>query len=152
MINIPKNNILFQYSENKKLTTTGDFETLNIEEVYMNQDLEIPEEVRAYLEGLLQDSGMVIEDSAREEVIKELYARLDNYLASVILENIPQDQVDDFISVSGEKKTLPEMQEYLLSKLPNAKEVLTKAFIDFRQLYLGNVAVAREAENLGQSQ
>ncbi len=149
---IARYNTLYEYKGFPKLTTTSDFETLDLEEVQMNQDQQIPEEVRAYLDGLLDDSGMTVPDDAREEVIKELYARLDNYLASVILENIPQDQVDEFINASAEKKTLPEMQEYLLSKLPNAKEVLTKAFVDFRQLYLGNVAVAREEDKLGQSQ
>ena len=114
----------------------------------MDQTKQIPQEIRSYLEGLIADSGLLVEEDTKEGVLQELYARLDNFLASAILENIPEEEHDNFIDQSGQKKSMEEMQNYLMEKIPNAKEVLTKAFVEFRNLYLGNVAVKRESENL----
>jgi len=107
------------------------------------QDLEIPQEVRSFLEGMLLDANMTLDDETREEMIKELYARLDNYLVTVIVDNLPPEHLDDFIKLNEEKRTQEEINQFLQDKMPNAKEVFARAFVDFREMYLGNIEKAR---------
>ena len=106
---------------------------------------EIPQEIRAYLEGLLNDSGMTLDDEMREEMIKELFARLDKHITATIVDNMPEEYIEEFITMTEQKKPREEIEKYIVEKIPNAKEVLSQAFIEFRDLYLGNVAVARNA-------
>lgn len=107
--------------------------------------LQIPAEIRAYLEGLLADANMTIDDSVREEMIKELYARLDNFITTAIVDNLPPEHLDNFIKMSEDKKPQAEIEAFLKEKMPNYQEVFTRAFAQFRDLYLGNVAVSRNA-------
>ena len=109
-------------------------------------DVQIDPQVRTYIEGLLQDAGMTsVDDAMREEMIKELYVRLDTYLASVIAENLPPQHFDEFIKMNEEKKSKQEVETFLKDKVPSIDQVFAKAFADFRAMYLGNVAVARNA-------
>lgn len=108
--------------------------------------LVIPPEVRTYLEGILKDANMTeMDETMREEMINELFARLDSYMTTVIIDNMPAENIDEFIKLNEEKKPREEIEAYLKEKMPNAQEVLTKAFMDFRDMYLSNVTVARNA-------
>ncbi len=110
------------------------------------QPLTIPPEVRVFLEGILQDAGMTIPDEiTREEMIKELFVRLDHYITSVIIENLPPEHLDAFMKLNEEKKPMSEIQKFLLDKMPDTQEIFTRAFADFRDLYLGNVTTVRNA-------
>lgn len=111
---------------------------------------EIPQEVKNFLEGLLKDAGMTtLDDNMRKQMIKELYARLDNYIASVIIDKLPPEYLDEFIRMNEEKKSQAEIEQFLKDKMPNAQEVFRNAFADFRDLYLGNVSVAQNAPASG---
>ncbi|HVZ67772.1 MAG TPA: hypothetical protein VG917_05965 [Patescibacteria group bacterium] len=108
--------------------------------------LMIPPEVKTFLEGILTDANMVTTDDAmRDEMIGELFVRLDSYMTTVIIDNMPAENIDEFIKLNEEKKPREEIEAYLKEKMPNAQEVLTKAFMDFRDMYLSNVTVARNA-------
>lgn len=113
----------------------------------MDKDkLEVPSEIKTFLEGLLADAGMrALDEGMKEEMVKELYARLDNFITSIIVENLPPEHLDAFIKMSEEKKPREEVEGFLKEKLPNAPDVFAKALLDFRDLYLGNVTVARNA-------
>jgi len=50
--------------------------------------------------------------------------------------------------MNEDKKSKEEIEQFIKTKLPNSQEVFTNAFIDFRSLYLGNVAASRESNNL----
>lgn len=111
-----------------------------------NTKLEIPPEVRSFLEGLLADANMTtLDDSMREEMVNELFARLDSYMTSVIVEKMPPEYLDEFIKINEEKKPREEIEAFLKAKMPNAQDVLTRAFMDFREMYLSNVTIARNA-------
>ena len=106
----------------------------------------IPEEVRPYLEGLLADANIHPVDAAmQEDMLLDLYVRLDNYLATAILDNMPPEHLDAFIKLNKEAKSKEEIEAFLQKNLPNAQEVFAKAFVAFRDIYLGNVALANEA-------
>lgn len=125
--------------------------------VQADNKLEIPGEIRTFLEGLLADSGMqIVDNEMHEEMIKELFARLDNFITSTIMDNLPPDQLEAFIKLNEEGKSRAEVEQFLKDKIPNTQEVMTKAFMEFRDLYLGNVTAARNApgkpdDNTGQT-
>lgn len=107
---------------------------------------QIPDEIRTFLDSLLQDAGMLeLDDAMHEEMIKELYARLDNFIASTIIDSLPDDSVEEFIRMNEQKKPQAEIEQFLKDKIPNSQEVMSQAFINFRDLYLGNVSAARNA-------
>lgn len=108
-----------------------------------NQQLQIPQEVQSFLESLLNDAGMTLDESLKGEMINELYARLDNFITSTIIDTMPQDKIEDFISLNEQKKPKEEIEKFIADNIPNAQEVFAKAFTDFRSLYLGGVAVDR---------
>lgn len=106
----------------------------------------IPDEVKSFLSGLLDDAGMTdLDPDMREEMIMELYVRLDNYLVSVIVDNMPDDQLDAFAKLNEEKKPREEIEKFVNEKIPNATAVFADAFAKFREMYLGGVSVARNA-------
>ncbi len=118
--------------------------------IFLDQQTQIPPEVQNFLEGLLTDSGMQFTDEAmKAEMTKELYARLDNYLTSVIIDNMPPEHLDEFIKINEAKKSREEIEGFLKEKMPNSADIFAKAFGDFREMYLGNVTVARNAPPAG---
>lgn len=110
---------------------------------------EIPPEARSFLEGILDDAKtLTLDDSMREEMIKELFARLDSFLTSRIVENMPPEAMDEFMKLVEEKKSQSEVEHFVEDRMPNAGEVFAQAFSDFRDMYLYNNAVGRKIEGL----
>lgn len=102
------------------------------------QDLQIPNEIRGFIENLLNDSGMTYtDDDMKEEMVKEIFVRLDQYIASVIVSSLPADKVEDFIKMNEDRKPQAEIEAYIKEHIPNTKDVFAKAFGDFRNMYLG---------------
>lgn len=111
-----------------------------------SQSQDIPADIRSFLEGILQDANMTSLDSGmHEEMIKELYARLDSFLTATLIRNLPPENLEEFTKMNEQQKSRGEVEQYLKDHLPNAQEVLTQAFMEFRDLYLGNTTVARSA-------
>lgn len=109
------------------------------------QQFVIPEEIKTYLEGLLVDAGITsLDEKGKEQMVKELYLRLDNYLMTVIVEAIPEDKIDAFLELQKQDKTKQELEQYIVDNIPDSQQVFTKAFGDFRDLYLQKVAEAKE--------
>jgi hypothetical protein len=128
-------------AQNEEVILVDDINTQN-----KTQQLQIPAEVRSFLEGILQDANMQsLDDAMREEMISELFARLDSYMTSVIIDNLPPEHLEAFTKMNEEKKSREEIEAFLKEKVPNVQEILTKAFMDFREMYLTNVAVSRNA-------
>lgn len=117
-----------------------------------NPPLEIPGDIRTFLEGILQDAGMLVPDTTmKEEMIKELFARLDNFITTAIINNLPSEHLDAFIKLNEEKKPKNEIEQFLKDKMPKSQEVMTHAFAEFRDLYLKNVTIARNAPSIPQN-
>jgi hypothetical protein len=110
--------------------------------------LVIPPEIRSYLEALLTDAQMTtIDDDTKEEMIKELYIRLDDYLTNTIVEHLPEEHMDAFLKMNEEGRPMSEMQQFLMEKMPDASQVFASAFDEFRSLYLSSVAVSRNTND-----
>ena len=112
----------------------------------MDSQAQIPQDIRAFLESLLQDANMTtLDDQAREEMIKQLFVRLDNFMLTTIMEALPGEKLEEFTKMSEEGKDRTELEAYLKANIPNAEEVFARAMLTFRDMYLGNVAVGKEA-------
>lgn len=96
-------------------------------------------EIRAFIEGLVEDAKLSnIDESMKEQLVEELYVRLDNYIASVIVENMPPEHLEEFIKMNEQGKSQQEVQQFFTEKLPNAGDVMASALLQFREMYLGN--------------
>lgn len=105
---------------------------------------EIPQEIRGFLDELLRDANMTsLDQKTHDDMLIELYTRLDDYMIGTIMEKLPQDKMEEFTKMAEGGKTRDELQKYLQDNIPNATEIFANAMVDFRNLYLGNVADAR---------
>jgi len=114
------------------------------------QTVHIPSEIRAYLEDILRAANMPnIPEPQKENMIQELYSRLDQFLITTIAEYLPEDKVEEFAKMADTNPTAEQIQQYLQANVPNVQDVFTVAFAQFRKLYLEGVnqaAAAQEAE------
>ncbi len=112
---------------------------------------EISPQVRTFLDGLLDDAGIrPLDDLHHEEMVKELFARLDQYITAVILDALPPEYMEEFVAMSEQGKPMKEINAFVEAHVPNAQDVLTKALADFRQEYLGGVATSRAAADVSE--
>lgn len=86
-----------------------------------------------------------INDEVHEEMVKELFARLDNHMTSTLIDNMEEVDVEAFIKLNEEKKSKNEIEQFIKDKIPDAQGVMSRAMIEFRETYLGGVVDARNA-------
>lgn len=103
---------------------------------------QIPPEVIKFLENLLTEANIEpIDEAMREQLLLELYSRLDNFLTTTIMENMPPEKLDEFIKMNEEKRSREDLDKYMRENIPDGEMVFAKAFVDFRDIYLGNAGV-----------
>lgn len=104
-------------------------------------DLTIPQDIKIFLESILKDAGMMtLDDGAKEEMIKELFVRLDKHLTNTIVESLPDEHIDAFLKMQEENKSRQEIEQFIIDKIPNSQQVFINAFSSFRNEYLSSVA------------
>lgn len=109
---------------------------------------QIPPEVISFLENLLKEAGITpVDDAMREQLLLELYSRLDNFLTTTIMEHMPPEKLDGFIKLNEENGSKAEIEQYMKENIPESEAIFAKAFIDFRDLYLGNSGVSSNQAN-----
>lgn len=108
----------------------------------------IPPEVISYLENLLKEAGITpVDEAMREQLLLELYSRLDNFITTKIMENIPPEKLNEFIKLNEGNKPREEIEKYMKENISDSDQVFARAFIDFRDLYLGNIGVSANQAN-----
>lgn len=106
---------------------------------------QIPPEIRQFLEQLLQETDtLTLDDQMKEDMINELFFQLENYLTSVIVDTLQPEDLETFIKLNQEKKSKEEIEQFVNEKIPNAQEVFTNAFLEFKKMYLGDIAKAKD--------
>lgn len=104
---------------------------------------QIPPEVIKFLDNLLAEANVTpIDETMREQLLLELYSRLDNFITTTIMENMPPEKLDEFIKLNEEKAPREQLDKYMRENMPDSGAVFAKAFVDFRDIYLGNAGVA----------
>lgn len=103
---------------------------------------QIPPEVITFLDNLLAEANIVpIDEQMREQLLLELYSRLDNFITTTIVENMPPEKLDEFIKLNEEKASREVLDKYMRENIPDSEGIFAKAFVDFRDIYLGNAGV-----------
>jgi Protein of unknown function (DUF5663) len=111
-----------------------------------NKPVEIPQEIRTFLESLLKDAGMTsLDKEMHESMLKELFLRLDNFMLTTIVEGLPAEKLEEFTKMSEGNTDRVALEAYLKEHIPNATEVFARAMLEFRDLYLGGVETSRNA-------
>ncbi len=107
---------------------------------------EIPQEIRTFLENLLKDANITpLDDAMKEEMLSQLYVKLDSFIMTTVIENLPPEHMDEFIKLNEENKPKEQIDAFMAEKIPNSEDVFAKAFLDFRDLYLGEAGVSNTA-------
>ena len=107
----------------------------------------IPDELREFFEDLLDEAGFVLRDSVREQIMQELFVELDIYLRTEIVEQLPEDKLEEFAQLAKDHPDDPmKVAEYLQKHIPNAEEVFANSLEAFRELYLRDAAGDEAAE------
>lgn len=106
----------------------------------------IPDELKLFFRSILDEADVFIADEKDlQEIIISMYGHFNNFILSAILEHLPEDKIDDFVVITEENNsTTQEAQNYLEQNLPNAKDIISKAYEEFRNLYLETIAIADE--------
>jgi Protein of unknown function (DUF5663) len=97
---------------------------------------QIPDDVRKFLEDILDDANMQLDSQMREGMVEEVYYQFDNYLTSVIMDNLGQRDLETFIQMNEQRRPRSELDAFIQEKIPNSRKVFADAFYDFRRSYL----------------
>lgn len=105
----------------------------------------IPDDLRNFLNQMLIDADMTLDETTRRDMLVEFHLQLDNYMTSVIVENLSSKQLEKFTRMAERGAQKPELEAYLAKHIPDSNMVFAQAMVDFRNLYLGNVARVRSS-------
>lgn len=108
------------------------------------QQIQIPGEIRAYLEELLEEGNIMVRDEIKEKMLGELFIELDNYLRTKVFQYLPQDKQKEFIEFAKTNPAPEAVTDYLQKNLPDVQEIFAKAFDEFREMYLESADNAQD--------
>lgn len=117
-----------------------------------SNQLQIPADIRTFLENLIDDAGMsTVTPKIKEEMVLDLFARLENKLIANAVEKLNPDDLEAFEGLLREGKNQQEAENFLREHIPNAPAVFAQAFLEFRDMYIGNVAAAKSTPTSAES-
>lgn len=97
----------------------------------------IPVEIQLFLENLIKEANIpTYDDESKQQMVRELFERLDKYIALKIAEYLTDEEAEQFIKMNEEKKSQKELDAFIAEHIPDAQVVFTQAFADFRDFYL----------------
>jgi hypothetical protein len=99
---------------------------------------QISEEIKIFIDSLLLQKGLhQAPDSVKEQLILEIYDRLQQWLLADMFNAVPdsaEQQLEQFMSGDPSKQ---QIQEFFEKIIPNHEEVLSNSLRSFEQTYLG---------------
>lgn len=107
-----------------------------------DQITQIPADIKTFLENLIEDAGMQLTPELQEAMIGDLYARLEKKLIADAIENMKSEDVEEFIQLVQSQKDKAEVDQYIATHLPNARELFMQSLVDFRTYFLGGTMQA----------
>jgi hypothetical protein len=112
-----------------------------------SQVSDIPPDIRNFLVGLLTDAGMAdMDEQVKEEMMTQLFERLDTYLAGVLVDKLPPEKMEEFIDMNNTEATPEQIDAFLKQNIPNAQEEFARAFAEFRNMYVNTVTIQKEKQ------
>jgi len=105
---------------------------------FLEELMNIPRDVRQFLEDILEDAGYpALTREVKEQMLQDLYLRLDNKLIAAALENLPEEHLEAFDTMLENQEGADKINAFLAEKIPHIKELFGQAMLDFRRSYLG---------------
>lgn len=113
-----------------------------------SQQSQIPADMRAYLENLLEDSNINLTPELKENMLYDLYLRLEKKLIADAIENMEPADVEQFTQLIQSQNNKEAIDEFIKSHLPNAQEIFTQSLVDFKTDFIvGATQQSTPAEN-----
>jgi hypothetical protein len=95
-------------------------------------------EIRKFLKDLLKDAGQKdLGDKLEEQMINDLNTRLEDRLILTAIDNLTQEQQNEFGRMAENKEDPGKLQAYLQKNIPDYNNVFARALEGFRETYLG---------------
>lgn len=97
----------------------------------------IPPDIYQFLNLLIEDSKIQVKNEAvRDIMIEELYGSLNTYLGSVFMQHLLPDKLTELKQLQETQMDKETVERFIVSNISDAKNVVTQAFLDFRELFL----------------
>lgn len=78
-----------------------------------------------------------LDNEVLEQIKKDLKPRVENYINTSILTNIPENKLEEFENILDTNDQI-KIQEFLNQNVPDLNQVIAMALIGFRDSYIGN--------------
>lgn len=122
----------------------------NSQQTTQKNTADIPPEIKEYLEGLIKEANIpTYDDISKQNIMLELFDRLDKFIAAKIVENLTDEDSETFTKMNEDGKSQEEIDSFIREHLPNAQEVFARAFLDFRDFYLTAQPNFQKAQQAG---
>jgi hypothetical protein len=110
--------------------------------------IQIPQDIRGFLEDILLTSDMVPENDIMHEImLQQIFDRLDKFVAIRLVELLSDEDAEAFIKLNEAKASKEEIDKFIEEHIPNAKEAFVKILLDFKDAYTSELAPQAETKN-----
>ncbi|MBD3300794.1 MAG: hypothetical protein GF347_05590 [Candidatus Moranbacteria bacterium] len=102
----------------------------------MQKKQESPQSVEDFVDHLMELKGLTkLEPEIREQVKREIFARVKEFIYARMLEEMPKDKLDEFerLLEEGDQEKMIAFNE---KHLPNLQDLITQSLIEFEKQYL----------------
>ncbi len=101
--------------------------------------MNISPEIAAYLETIIQQSDQQdMTPELHQKMLEILAEQLNAYLVSQAIEQLSEEDLDQYQSLTQTNPEVVQVQQFLQQKIPHLDQLTQKSLIDFRQRYLEN--------------
>lgn len=102
------------------------------------QDNLITPPLYAFLDSCLYDKGIKdIPESLKEQMIKDLADRLQQWLMQSIFQHLPESAAPEMEKLLAKGSSQEEIMAFVGTQIPNISEIFKDEMVKFKQAYLG---------------
>jgi hypothetical protein len=96
-----------------------------------------------YVNQLLKDQGVPenLDPEVRQQLIAELNGRISDFINRRLVDSMSDEALPPFEAMLDQQPVdQQQVQQYINEHVPNMNDVVTKALLEFRTIYLGDRA------------
>ncbi len=103
-----------------------------------DQGIEIPEEIKKFLEGIMVEAKINTDDEEmNKETLEDLFMRMVEFINLKIVDAVPEDKLEGLNELLLKNADQEEIDNYVEEALPDAQNVYNRIMLEFRDMYLG---------------
>lgn len=119
-------------------TKSNDIQDLLRKVAHLAGNEEKEKGIRSFINKLLDERGFKdLTPEVREELVKDMSKRLDDFIAARTIGAFTDEDVLKFEQLLKEGKSQEEIQKFSATHIPNYTDFLTNTLLEFRGVYLG---------------